>query len=59
MKYSSDRVYRLIPYVGFGWAFGWDYANQPEYAMGHTRDNSMTLNAGIINNFKLSIVHKS
>ena len=54
MKYSSDRVYRLIPYVGFGWAFGWDYANQPEYAMGHTRDNSMTLNAGIINNFKLS-----
>ena len=54
MKYSSDRVYRLIPYVGFGWAFGWDYANQPEYAMGHTRDNSMTLNASIINNFKLS-----
>lgn len=54
MNYSSDRVYRLIPYVGFGWAFGWDYANQPEYAMGHTRDNSMTLNAGIINNFKLS-----
>ena len=54
MKYSSDRVYRLIPYFGFGWAFGWEYANQPEYAMGHTRDNSMTLNAGIINNFKLS-----
>lgn len=54
MKYNSDRVYRMIPYVGFGWIFGWDYSNQPEYALGHTRDNSMTLNAGIINNFKLS-----
>lgn len=54
MKYSSDRVYQLVPYVGFGWAFGWDYKNQPEYAMGHIRDNSMTLNAGLINNFRLS-----
>lgn len=54
MKYNSDRVYRMIPYVGFGWAFGWDYENQPAYATGHIRDNSMTLNAGIINNFKLS-----
>lgn len=54
MKYSSDRVYSLVPYVGFGWAFGWDYTNQPTYAGGHTRMNGMTLNAGIINNFKLS-----
>ena len=54
MKYSSDRVYQLVPYVGFGWAFGWDYKNQPEYSMGHFRDNSMTLNAGLINNFRLS-----
>ena len=54
MKYSSDRVYQLVPYVGFGWAFGWDYKNQPEYSMGHVRDNSMTLNAGLINNFRLS-----
>lgn len=54
MKYSSDRVYSLVPYVGFGWAFGWDYTNQPTYASGRTRMNGMTLNAGIINNFKLS-----
>lgn len=54
MKYSSNRVYSLVPYVGFGWAFGWDYTNQPAYASGHTRMNGMTLNAGIINNFKLS-----
>ncbi|WP_302026182.1 OmpA family protein [Parabacteroides johnsonii] len=54
MKYSSDRVYSLVPYVSFGWAFGWDYTNQPTYAGGHTRMNGMTLNAGIINNFKLS-----
>lgn len=54
MKYSSDRVYSLVPYVGFGWAFGWDYTNQPTYAGGRTRMNGMTLNAGIINNFKLS-----
>lgn len=54
MKYNSKRVYSFVPYVGFGWAFGWDYANQPAYAGGHTRVNGMTLNAGIINNFKLS-----
>ena len=48
------QVYSLVPYVGFGWAFGWDYTNQPTYAGGHTRMNGMTLNAGIINNFKLS-----
>ncbi len=54
MKYSSNRVYSLVPYVGFGWAFGWDYTNQPTYASGYSRMNGMTLNAGIINNFKLS-----
>ncbi len=54
MKYNSKRVYSFVPYVGFGWAFGWDYANQPAYAGGHTRVNGMTLNAGIVNNFKLS-----
>ena len=54
MKYSSNRVYSLVPYVGFGWAFGWDYTNQPTYASGYSRMNGMTLNAGIINNLKLS-----
>lgn len=54
MKYSSNRIYSLVPYVGFGWAFGWDYTNQPTYASGYSRMNGMTLNAGIINNFKLS-----
>ena len=46
MKYNSKRVYSFVPYVGFGWAFGWDYTNQPAYAGGHTRVNGMTLNAG-------------
>lgn len=52
MNYSSSRVYSFIPYVGAGWARGWDYKNIPS-----TDDktvNSMTVDLGIINQFRFS-----
>jgi len=52
MKYNSKRVYSFIPYVGMGWARGWDYKNNP-YENDKTV-NGMTLDLGIINQFRFS-----
>jgi len=53
LNYNSKRVYSFIPYVGFGWAYAWDYKSLPP---GQKADNmnSMTLDAGIINRFQFS-----
>ena len=52
MNYSSTRVYNFIPFVGAGWAFGYDYNNFPEGKRDHV--HSATVDVGIINRFRLS-----
>ncbi|WP_029906898.1 OmpA family protein [Prevotella sp. 10(H)] len=54
MHYNADRVYSFIPYVGFGWAYGWDYENVPAIVTRHGHVNSATFDAGIINRFRFS-----
>jgi len=54
MHYSSSRVYSFIPYVGFGYAYGWKYENQPAIITRHGHVNSATFDAGIINRFRFS-----
>lgn len=54
MNYNSERVYNFIPYVGFGYAYGWDYKNIPTLITRHGHVNSATFDAGIINRFRLS-----
>lgn len=54
MHYNSSRVYNFIPYVGFGYAYGWDYDNMPEIRTRHGHVNSATFDAGIINRFRFS-----
>lgn len=56
MNYNSKRVYNFIPYVGVGYAYGWDYKNVPVAYLngGDDHVNSLTFDAGIINRFNLS-----
>ncbi len=54
LNYNADRVYSFIPYVGFGWAYGWDYKNFPSNIEPSNHSNSATLDAGIINRFRFS-----
>lgn len=54
MKYNANRVYSFIPYIGAGWAYGWDYKDLPEYASNSHHVNSVTFDAGIINRFRFS-----
>ncbi|MDR0824566.1 MAG: OmpA family protein [Prevotella sp.] len=62
LKYNSKRVYSFIPYIGLGGMWGWDYKNAAgimyptNYLEKHpgASQQTMTLNAGIINNFRLS-----
>lgn len=54
MNYNAKRVYNFIPYVGFGWAYGWDYENVPAIVTRHGHVNSATFDAGIINRFRFS-----
>lgn len=51
-KYSETRFYSFIPYVGLGFAYGWDYKNQGVKIASKSR--SFTLNGGIINKFRFS-----
>ncbi|MBD8389785.1 OmpA family protein [Dysgonomonas sp. BGC7] len=53
LKYNSKRVYSFIPFVGLGAAYGWDYKVKGT-ELHPTSQKSLTLNAGIINNFRLS-----
>ncbi len=43
---DAQRLYHLVPFVGVGWAHTYDHSN--------AHGNSMTLNAGLINSFRLS-----
>lgn len=54
MSYNATRVYSFIPYIGAGWAYGWDYKKLPEYASNSNHVNSVTFDAGIINRFRFS-----
>lgn len=54
MHYNAERFYSFIPYVGFGYAYGWDYDNVPEIITRHGHVNSATFDAGIINRFRFS-----
>ena len=42
--YNPDRVYNFVPYAGFGWA----------HVLDTPHSNSMTLNFGLLNKFKVS-----
>lgn len=54
MNYNSKRVYSFIPYIGAGWAYGWDYKNQPAEFTGHFQRHSATVDGGLINRFRFS-----
>lgn len=54
MNYNSKRVYSFIPYIGAGWAYGWDYKNQPESFLGHYQRHSATVDGGLINRFRFN-----
>lgn len=53
-KYNSNRFYSFIPYVGIGYARGWDYTYLGATVPGDKNQNSITANIGLINNFRLS-----
>ncbi len=56
-SYNPDRVYSLIPYVGVGYMYGlnedWKKPN-PDGDLFKHQNQSLTYNAGLINNFQLS-----
>lgn len=51
---THEQNIQLIPYIGMGWAYGWDYKKLPEYASNSNHVNSVTFDAGIINRFRFS-----
>ncbi|MDR2956330.1 MAG: OmpA family protein [Prevotella sp.] len=51
-KYSESRVYSLIPYIGIGGAYGWDYKMHGQKV--GSKERYFTINGGIINKFRLS-----
>jgi len=51
-KYSESRVYSFIPYIGVGYAHGWDYKLHGNKISNKQR--SFTINGGIINKFTFS-----
>lgn len=57
-KYNENRFYSFIPYLGVGFAYGFDHKmygvgySDDIYPMGKQR--SFTINGGIINKFRLS-----
>jgi outer membrane protein OmpA-like peptidoglycan-associated protein len=52
-KYNENRFYSFIPYVGVGFAYGWDYKTQAGLRNGG-KERNFTINGGIINKFRLS-----
>lgn len=53
-RYNENRVYSFIPYLGLGYAHGWDYDNYAVMGLPDSKSRSVTANAGIINNFRFS-----
>lgn len=54
MDYNSKRVYSFIPYVGAGWAYGYDYKNYPDEKYTPDHVHSATVDVGIINRFRFT-----
>lgn len=56
-SYNPDRVYSLVPYLGVGYMYGldadWKKPN-PNGDMFKNQNQSLTYNAGLINNFQIS-----
>jgi outer membrane protein OmpA-like peptidoglycan-associated protein len=56
-SYNPKRVYSLIPYIGIGYMYGlnedWKKPN-PNGSLFKDQNQTLTFNAGVINNFKLS-----
>lgn len=56
-SYNPNRVYSLIPYVGIGYMYGmndWFEKPNPDSPLFKGQNQSLTLNAGLINNFQIS-----
>ncbi len=53
-RYNDKRLYSFIPYVGIGFAYGWDHKNFAQVGLSDDKTRSATINAGIINDFRLS-----
>lgn len=52
MSYKENRLYNFIPYIGMGAIWGWDYKYRGQKLSNEQK--TLTLNAGIINNFRLT-----
>ena len=54
-QYNPDRVWHFVPYAGIGYMFGMTDWSKPSSSGSITNQNqTLTWNAGIINNFNLS-----
>lgn len=53
-KYNEKRVYSFIPYLSMGAAFGWDYQIHGQRVPGRATQRTLTMGAGLLNNFRLS-----
>jgi len=56
MGYKPDRVYTFVPYLGIGYMYGMkDWFEKPnsDNDLFKGQNQSLTLNAGIINNFRV------
>lgn len=51
-KYNENRFYSFIPYIGVGFAYGWDYKMHDKKV--GSKERNFTINGGIINKFRLS-----
>lgn len=51
-NYNENRFYSFIPYVGIGFAYGWDYKVHGNKV--GSKERNFTINGGIINKFRLS-----
>lgn len=54
-KYNENRIYSLIPFVGIGGAYGWDYKGTQWHGEKEKgKQRSLTINGGLINKFRVT-----
>lgn len=51
-KYNESRFYSLVPYIGVGGGYGWDYKVRGK-SVG-SKQRNFTINGGILNKFRLT-----
>lgn len=51
-KYNENRFYSLVPYIGIGGGYGWDYKAHGK-SVG-SKQRNFTINGGILNKFRLT-----